>query len=105
MNSSFVVYLVDILSCLGQVEARRMFGSQGLYLNGIFFAIVSDDILYLKTNPRTVGKYQSYGALPFAPSEKQVLKNYLAVPVDILDDEELLIEWVKEAVSCCHPGI
>jgi hypothetical protein len=33
----------------------------------------------------------------FAPSEKQVLKNYREVPVDILEDSERLLLWAMKA--------
>jgi TfoX/Sxy family transcriptional regulator of competence genes len=33
----------------------------------------------------------------FAPSEKQVLKNYREVPVDILENAEELVAWARKA--------
>jgi TfoX/Sxy family transcriptional regulator of competence genes len=36
-------------------------------------------------------------AAVFAPSEKQVLKNYREVPVDILEDNERLLLWARKA--------
>jgi len=36
-------------------------------------------------------------AAGFAPSAKQVLKNYREVPVDILEEAEQLSAWAKQA--------
>ncbi len=35
----------------------------------------------------------------FAPSEKQILRNYREVPVDILEDAEQLRHWATQAAQ------
>jgi len=97
-DESFKDYIIDQLVDLPEVSQRKMFGSFGLYSEGKFFAIISDDILYFKTNKETSGKYKELGSDCFRPSQKQVLKNYFEVPVDILEDKEKLLEWAREAV-------
>jgi DNA transformation protein and related proteins len=48
MGKEFVDYVLEQLSPLGGVRAKRMFGGHGVYLEGLFFALVADDTLYLK---------------------------------------------------------
>ena len=74
-----------------------MFGGYGLYSGEQFFGIVFDGRLYFKTHPETLPEYLEYHAAVFAPSEKQVLKNYREVPVDILEDSERLPLWARKA--------
>lgn len=76
-----------------------MFGSWGLYRGEYFFGIISQGILYLKTSPKTVSKFITRGMAPFAPSKKQILKNYFEIPGDILEDKEALELWVLESVE------
>jgi len=92
-------YVVDQVSSLGEVTVKAMFSSWGLYLDGRFFAIANDGVLYLKTDSETAVKYRELGMEPFSPSQDQVLKNYLEVPADILDDRERLMVWVEEAAG------
>lgn len=74
-----------------------MFGGYGLYCGEQFFGIVFDGRLYFKTNPDTLNEFMQYHAEVFAPSEKQVLKNYREVPVEILEDSESLLGWAMKA--------
>lgn len=76
-----------------------MFGGFGLYLDKTFFGIISGGVLYFKTNEKTMGRYEAAGMRPFAPSEKQVLKNYLEVPADALEDRDALCAWAEEAIE------
>lgn len=79
-------------------EARRMFGSLGLYRDGDFFGILHDGRLYLRTDAETRPEYERRGMAPFRPSPRQTLKNYYEVPADILEDADLLAAWVQDAV-------
>jgi DNA transformation protein len=64
-----------------------------------FSALCSMADLYFKTHPETLPEYMEHHAAVFAPSEKQVLKNYREVPVDILEDNERLLLWAKKAAQ------
>ena len=74
-----------------------MFGCYGLYCGEQFFGILQDGRLYFKTHPDTLPEYLQQHAAVFAPSEKQILKNYREVPVDILEDAEQLAIWARKA--------
>lgn len=99
-TDSFLEYVLDQLRGLEKVEARRMFGAHGLYQAGVFFAIVDDGRLYFKTDEESRTEYQRLGMRPFQPSEKQILKSYYEVPVDILEDDEALCLWALRACQC-----
>ncbi len=97
-TDSFRDFVLEQLAALPGLRCKRMFGGYGLYSGEVFFAILFDGRLYFKTNPATLAEYLKYGAAVFAPSEKQVLKNYREVPVDILEDSERLRIWAEKAV-------
>jgi DNA transformation protein len=80
------------------IEARRMFGSLGLYRDGDFFGILHRGKLYLRTDDATRPEYEARGMGPFRPNPRQTLKNYYEVPADILDHPDLLAAWVQDAV-------
>jgi DNA transformation protein len=76
-----------------------MFGGYGLYLGADFFGIVYDGRLYFKTDETTREKYRSRGMGPFAPGGEQVLKSYYEVPEEIVEDDEELASWAREAAA------
>jgi DNA transformation protein and related proteins len=97
VNESFHDFVLEQLAGLKGLRYRKMFGGYGLYCGEQFFGIVFDGRLYFKTNPETLMEYLAHQAPVFAPSEKQVLKNYREVPVNILEDSELLLLWARKA--------
>ena len=97
-TDSFRDFILEQLAALPGLRCKRMFGGYGLHSGEVFFAILFDGRLYFKTNPATLAEYLEHGAAVFAPSEKQVLKNYREVPVDILEDSERLRIWAEKAV-------
>ncbi len=48
-DSAFVAHVLDLLRPLGGVVARRMFGAYGLFRRGVMFALIDDDVLYLRS--------------------------------------------------------
>ena len=96
-TDSFRDFVLEQLSALGELRCKRMFGGYGLYCDEVFFGILSDGRLYFKTNPDTLPDYLAFHAAVFAPSEKQVLKNYREVPVHILEDAVQLATWARKA--------
>jgi DNA transformation protein len=96
-TDSFRDFVLEQLSALDSLRCKRMFGGHGLYSGELFFGIVFDGRLYFKTNPDTLPDFLAFNAAVFAPSEKQVLKNYREVPVDILEDASTLTTWARKA--------
>jgi DNA transformation protein len=99
-DESFKDFIVDQLRELDNLEARRMFGSFGLYRDETFFGIVSKGRLYLKVDEATVGEYRKRKMKPFRPNAKQTLKSYYQVPVDIIEDADQLAAWARRAILC-----
>jgi DNA transformation protein len=98
-DDSFKDFVLDQLEQLGDLDCRPMFGGYGLYLDEIFFGIIFQDRLYLKTNVRSAVSYRKLGMKPFQPNRKQRLKKYYEVPVDIIEDFDRLTIWAKEALT------
>jgi TfoX N-terminal domain len=62
ITDPFVLHACELLSCLGPVQAKRMFGGYGLSVDGMNVAIIAFDTLFLKTNVDT--GQAPVGALP-----------------------------------------
>ena len=98
-TDSFRDFVLEQLAALDGLRCKRMFGGHGLYCGEQFFGMLYDGRLYFKTHPETLPEYMEYHAAVFAPSEKQILKNYREVPVDILEDAEQLSAWARKAAQ------
>ena len=98
-TNSFLDFILEQLAPLDGLRCKRMFGGYGLYFGEVFFGIAFDGRLYFKTHSDTLQEYLNHQAAVFAPSEKQTLKNYREVPVDILEDSEKLQLWGKRAAQ------
>ncbi len=101
-DSAYVAHVLDLLSRLGGVSARKMFGGYGLYRQGVMFALVYEDVLYLKTDQTTRDDYAAAGAEPFTyehASGKTVEMPYWEAPPHLFDDPEEMVRWAQRAVA------
>ncbi|RTL72144.1 MAG: TfoX family protein [Hyphomicrobiales bacterium] len=100
-RSTFAAFLAEELQPLGPVEARRMFSGAGLFCDGLMFAIIVADVLYLKADDESRGRFEAEGAPPFQYPAKggRVSLNYWRAPERLLDDPEELIAWSRAALA------
>ena len=104
-DESFKDFILDQLSEIDSVEARRMFGGYGLYQDETFFGIVHKGKLFFKIDETSVVEYRKRKMKPFRPNGKQTLKSYYQVPVEIIEDADELREWAVKAVMCQEKNI
>ena len=76
-----------------------MFGGYGIYKDAIIVAIIVDDELYFKVDGQSVEAYRSKGSRPFCYKvrDKIISMSYWYVPLEIMEDEELLSNWLDRA--------
>jgi len=99
VSDEYLTYVIDQLEYLGPVRSRRMFGGAGLYFEGLFFAIVADDVLYFKVDDSNRGDYEAAGMGPFKPfPDKSEVMQYYEVPIDVLENRNTLRDWADKAV-------
>lgn len=97
----FVAYLAEQLAGLGRVHARRMFGGHGLYLDDAMFAIVVDDIVYLKTDAANRAAFERLGMAPFEYLRrgKPVQLGFLRLPDAALEERQELLRLARLALE------
>ena len=100
-NSSFVEYIIDILSGFGDIKLRRMFGGYGVYHNRIMFAIIIDNEIYFKADKDLAEKYKLLGSFPFTykRDEKTITMSYWIATAEVLEDVNQLKDWVNSSVN------
>ena len=99
VSDEYLTYVIDQLECLGPVQSRRMFGGAGLYCEGLFFAVVADDVLYFKVDDSNRKDYEDEGMEAFQPfPDKSMVMGYYQVPIDALESKETLAAWAEKAL-------
>jgi len=90
---------VDLLTAVRPITHRSMFGGIGLYVDGVFFAVIDDDRLYFKSDATTEEAYDAFKADVWAiPGQNgPSIMPYREVPSKILGDPERLGEWIDAA--------
>lgn len=105
-SREFADYLVELLEPLGRVKPRRMFGGFGLYLDGLMFALIADDTLYLKADAENRDAFTARQMPPFVYQRqgKTVTIAYHAAPAEALEDAEVLLELARLAFAAALRG-
>ncbi|MDB5456007.1 MAG: competence protein TfoX [Caulobacter sp.] len=78
-----------------------MFGGVGLYAEGLFFALIASDVLYLKTDATTRPAFEAADSQPFRPGNGAAL-SYWSAPIEALDDPELMVDWARRAIAAAR---
>ena len=102
VTPSYVAYIVDQLSGLGEITAKRMFGGIGLYYDAKFFGLIDEDVTYLRVDDSSRPEFVARGMPPFQPVRSKpelISKNYFQVPADVLEDAEAFAAWAKRALA------
>ena len=96
-----VIDIQEMFAGLGDVTVKRMFGGHGVYLDGLFMAIIVDDELYLKADDVTRAAFDAESCAPFVYSKdgKSMTMSYRRAPGDAMDAPHLMLPWARLALQ------
>lgn len=95
-DQSYIDYLLDQLSEIGDVSARKMFGEYALYSGGKVVALVCDNQLFVK--PTEPGRaHIGPENVVEAPAYPGAKPSFLIV--DEVDDQAWLVELIRITVG------
>lgn len=102
MSADFVDWCVELLSPLGRVRTRRMFGGHGLYVDDLFIAIAMAERLYLKVDEQSRPRFEAAGSQRFvyttAKGEQGAL-HYWSAPDEAMDAPAQMQPWGRLALA------
>lgn len=101
VSDSYREFIVEQLSALLPIRAKKMFGGVGLYSEDLFFAMIDDDTLYFKVDESNRADYEAAGMEPFRPypNNPERTMSYYQVPMDVLENPTELLEWAQKALA------
>lgn len=93
--NEFVTSLRDVFAPLGAITIKPMFGGHGLYYDGLMFALVANEVLYLKVDKQSQGIFIEQGleAFSFEKNGKLMKMSYHQAPESVFEDPDRAKEW------------
>jgi DNA transformation protein and related proteins len=101
-RSEFVEHVVETMRELGPVSAKQMFGGWGLYHEGLFFALIADETLYLKVDEDNRAPFEAAGLKPFVYVTKdgeRMTLSYHQAPPEALESPAAMVEWARSGYA------
>jgi len=101
VSRGFQDFVLDLLGPLAPVP-RRMFSGVGLFHGGVMFGLLARDAMYLRVDELTRERFEQTGSLPFSyrrGTREVSLSAYYLVPEDLLDRQDELLQWSRDAVA------
>ena len=99
VSASFRDFIIEQMGNFGPVTVRNMFGGAGVYRDGVMFALLNDEAVYLKTDAATKPAFEKEDLPPFTYGKDGMKMeiSYYRVPERCLDDREEMATWCRNA--------
>ncbi len=106
---AFADFCCELLSGLGPVLSKRMFGGWGLSVDGLTVALLADmghgDTLYLKADADSRTQFEAAGCRRFmvdTGKDHQTVQrslNYYSAPEAAMDSPDAMLPWARLALQ------
>jgi len=103
-SSRFVAHAVDLLSLLGGVRARAMFGGHGIYSGELMIGLLDDDEIFLKTDEVTRPRFLEAGcrAWVYEARGRAMETSYFRPPDEAYEEPEAMLPWARLALEAAQ---
>jgi DNA transformation protein and related proteins len=99
-SPEFIAFIKEQMAGFAPVTMRRMFGGAGAFHDGLMFALIVNDCLYLKADEATKSVFEAEGLQPFTygtKNGKRTVMSYWRAPERCLDDPDEMRDWARRA--------
>jgi DNA transformation protein and related proteins len=99
--SDVLTTALQLLSGIGELRTRKMFGGTYIYCDDLFIATVHDNVLYLKANASTAQEFVARGLRPFSYSSAAgtVTLQYYQAPPEVFAGRKQMKPWAMKALT------
>lgn len=99
-QDGYVEFVLEQLAPMGEITTRSMFGGHCIYCDGIVFALIGHNVLYLKADEINRPDFVNMRLAPFQPFEgKSAVMSYYTAPPEIFEDPDAMKRWIGSAVD------
>ena len=99
---SFHAFVAELFEPLGHIRIKRMFGGAGVYAHDVMFALLAEDVIYLKVDDELQEALEREGAEPFRfemKDGKVAEMKYFRLPDAAMDDPQEASDWGRRALD------
>ena len=104
-SDSFAEFLREQFVPLGRITMRRMFGKTGVFCDGVMFAMVTDNMLYLRVDEQNRKAFQEAASSPplnYAKGGSTIDLSFWRAPERLFDEPDELVEWARVALAAAR---
>jgi DNA transformation protein len=104
-ENSFVEDVLDRFGTITAATSRKMFGGYGIFHEGIMFALIADNELYLKVDAQSQHYFETISLPPFSYHRKQgktFKMSYYLAPGEFFEDPEESGIWTQRSLDAAH---
>jgi DNA transformation protein and related proteins len=99
-------FIRELFARFGAVSVRRMFSGAGVFRDGLMFALIVRDEIFLKVDETSIPDFEREGSAPFTysrgkrsgRSSRHALP-YWRLPERLYDDPDELAVWANRAFA------
>ncbi len=104
-GDGFHDFVRELFAGLGPIQIKRMFGGAGVYAEGRMFALLADEVIYLKADDALKAALEAEGSGPFTWTPDSgpragvpVAMSYWRMPDAALDEPDIAAAWARKAI-------
>jgi DNA transformation protein len=101
LSSGFSDYVLELISGLGRVQVRRMFGGAGLFRDGVMFGLLLNDVVYFRVDDALAADLKKQGSAPwvYTRNGKPREMGYWRMPETAADDPDEAVAIARRAFA------
>lgn len=98
--SDLLTTVLALLSGVGQLRQRKMFGGTYIHCDDLFIATVHDGTLYFKANKNTAQEFIDQGLRPFSYTKQGEITTlqYYQAPAEVFSSRAAMKRWASKAL-------
>ena len=97
--------LDEILGPLGKITTKRVFGLDGIKLDGVLLGFVIDERIYFRTDEESIDAYKRGGGKPYSFIKRGgefIVTSYWSLPERLYDESDELAKWAWHAYAAAQ---
>lgn len=96
--------VLELLSGMGDLRQRKMFGGVYIYCDDLFIATVHDNTLYFKANKNTAPEFIERGLPAFSYSKQGEVATlrYYQAPEEVFRNRAAMHRWASKALAAAR---
>lgn len=107
VSAQFRDHVLDLLAPLGGIDTRPMFGGLSIRCDGLHFAVIIADVLYLVADDGLRDELRRLGGAVFSYSRgtrEVAVPRFTSVPEDMLEEPDRLLPFARRALAIASAG-